>query len=93
MPITLLIKVHAGFRTQRFRNIQEALEVAHQQKIDLYEDDEDSPNLIYSPSWDKPTCRAVWRTLLSSFGMSPYNRKALPKELSKGTMGPDFEVN
>lgn len=74
------------------RGIQEALEISHQTGEDLYEDDEDGPNLLYSNSWDTITRRNVWRALRSAYGLSHMVRSALPAELKAGTVGPDFEV-
>lgn len=92
MSVSMLVKTRHGFRQQRFRNIQNALEIAHKRQVDLYEEDDDEPNLVYSQSWDVHTKRAVWRTLLGAHGLSPYNRQLLPRELKEGTIGPDFEV-
>lgn len=76
----------------RMRGIQEALERSHATKEDLYEEDEDGPNLLYSNSWDTITRRNTWRALRSAFGLSHMIRSALPDELKDGTIGPDFEV-
>lgn len=81
------------YKTKRsFKNIQDALDWSHKTGDNLYEDDEDGFNLIYSNQWDIPTRRAVWRTLRSSNGLSPMIRSAIPLELRDGTRGPDFEV-
>lgn len=80
------------YRKVRLRGIQEALELSHRTGEDLYEDDEDGPNLLYSNRWDVITRRNTWRALRSAFGLSHMKRDALPDELTFGTIGPDFEV-
>lgn len=86
-----MIPSRRGLEPRRFKNIKHALDHAHENGVDLYEEDEE-PNLLYSQKWDKPTRRAVWRTLLGTYGFSPYDRTLLPHELKEGTTGPDFEV-
>ncbi len=90
--LSFLAKSGAGFESHNFRNVLAALNWSHQQGRDLFEDDDDEPNLLYSNCWDMPMRRAVWRTLLSTHGMDPYNRNLLPQELKEGTVGSDFEV-
>lgn len=79
--------------THTFRGIQEALEYCHTNRVNLYEEDEDEPNLLYSNDWNAITRRTVWRSLRASYGLSSMMRKALPEELTEGTYGPDFEVD
>ena len=86
------LKIDGKFVERAFRNIKHALCTTHETGHDLYERDEGEFNLIYSNQWDIPMRRTVWRTELSAHGYSCYNRKALPDELKKGTVGPDFEV-
>jgi hypothetical protein len=80
-------------RQAEFRGIQEALEYCHENKLDLYEDDEDDLNILYRQDWEISMRRAVWRSLRASRGLSSMKREALPKELTRGTYGPDFEVD
>lgn len=92
MKVTFILRTPLGWESRRFRNIHTALTYSHNEKEDLYEDDEDGPSIVYRNAWDRPLRRAVWRALLSEGGLSPYDRRLLPQELKKGTFGPDFEV-
>lgn len=90
--LTFLVKTSTGFEPRTYRNVLAALNSSHTDRRDLYEEDDDEPNLLYSDAWDIPMKRAVWRTMLSTHGMDPYNRNLLPDELKGGTSGSDFEV-
>jgi len=90
------MKFQVGFypdiKQKNFKSIQSALEYAHSQQMNLYENDVDGVNILYSPFWDTPMRRAVWRTLRSEHGLSAMDRMSLPVDLRDGTVGPDFEV-
>ena len=93
MQVTLtLLSSRSPTSPQTFKNIHSALQAAHDKEGSLYEEDDGELNLVYSSSWDVCLRRAAWRTLRSSYGLSPYDRKALPRELVENTIGPDFEV-
>ena len=79
------------FEEKAFPTIQEALEYSHDNGVDLYEDDEDGPNLLYSASWDTLQKRHTWITLRTTEGLKT-GRRHLPADLKFGTEGKDFRV-